>query len=64
MSIETAMQPAASEESSAVRSPAPVIRKAAVLGAGTMGARIAAHLATAGLPVVLLAMATAVGARS
>jgi len=33
---------------------APPIRKAAVLGAGTMGARIAAHLANAGLAVVLL----------
>ena len=33
---------------------APLIRKAAVLGAGTMGARIAAHLANAGLEVVLL----------
>jgi 3-hydroxyacyl-CoA dehydrogenase len=32
----------------------PLIRKAAVLGAGTMGSRIAAHLANAGLPVVLL----------
>src|ERR1700746_453360 len=30
------------------------INKAAVLGAGTMGARIAAHLANAGLPCVLL----------
>ena len=30
------------------------LRKAAVLGAGTMGSRIAAHLANAGLPVVLL----------
>ena len=30
------------------------IRKAAVLGAGTMGSRIAAHIANAGLPVVLL----------
>jgi 3-hydroxyacyl-CoA dehydrogenase len=37
-------------------SPAPsfLIRKAAVLGAGTMGSRIAAHLANTGLPVVLL----------
>jgi 3-hydroxyacyl-CoA dehydrogenase len=34
--------------------PSVVIRKAAVLGAGTMGSRIAAHLANAGLPVVLL----------
>ncbi|HWD00563.1 MAG TPA: 3-hydroxyacyl-CoA dehydrogenase NAD-binding domain-containing protein [Candidatus Sulfopaludibacter sp.] len=31
-----------------------LIRKAAVLGAGTMGSRIAAHLANSGLPVVLL----------
>ena len=30
------------------------IEKAAVLGAGTMGAQIAAHLANAGLPVLLL----------
>ena len=30
------------------------IRKAAVLGAGTMGAQIAAHLANAGVPAVLL----------
>ncbi len=36
------------------REPFPLIRKAAVLGAGTMGARIAAHLANAGLPVILL----------
>jgi 3-hydroxyacyl-CoA dehydrogenase len=32
------------------------IRKVAVLGAGTMGARIAAHLANAGVPCVLLDM--------
>jgi len=30
------------------------IRKVAVLGAGTMGARIAAHLANAGVPSLLL----------
>jgi 3-hydroxyacyl-CoA dehydrogenase len=35
-------------------SPPKPIRKVAVLGAGTMGSRIAAHLANAGLPVVLL----------
>jgi 3-hydroxyacyl-CoA dehydrogenase len=35
------------------------IRKVAVLGAGTMGSRIAAHVANAGLPVVLLDIATA-----
>src|SRR6185295_11780815 len=32
----------------------PTFRKAAVLGAGTMGAQIAAHLANAGLDVLLL----------
>src|SRR5271156_6277138 len=31
-----------------------MIQQAAVLGAGTMGVRIAAHLANAGIPVVLL----------
>jgi 3-hydroxyacyl-CoA dehydrogenase len=31
-----------------------LIRRAAVLGAGTMGSRIAAHLANAGIPVFLL----------
>jgi 3-hydroxyacyl-CoA dehydrogenase len=31
-----------------------LVRQAAVLGAGTMGSRIAAHLANAGLPVFLL----------
>src|SRR5277367_5373855 len=41
------------EEKAATR-PAPLIRRAAVIGAGTMGSRIAAHLANAGLPVVLL----------
>ena len=30
------------------------VRRVAVLGAGTMGARIAAHVANAGLPVLLL----------
>ncbi|MEG9438981.1 enoyl-CoA hydratase/isomerase family protein [Edaphobacter sp. HDX4] len=34
--------------------PLRTIRKVAVLGAGTMGSRIAAHLANAGLPVLLL----------
>jgi len=44
--------------------PASAIRKAAVLGAGTMGSRIAAHLANAGLPVVLLDIPAESGARS
>ena len=30
-----------------------LVRKVAVLGAGVMGAQIAAHLANAGVPVVL-----------
>ena len=30
-----------------------IVRKAAVLGAGVMGAQIAAHLANAGVPVLL-----------
>lgn len=34
--------------------PPTTIRKAAVIGAGTMGAQIALHLANSGLPVVLL----------
>src|SRR5580658_8661507 len=33
-----------------------LVRHAAVLGAGTMGSRIAAHLANAGIPVLLLDM--------
>jgi 3-hydroxyacyl-CoA dehydrogenase len=43
---------------------APLIQKVAVLGAGTMGARIAGHLANAGLPVVLLDLASEKGPRS
>jgi 3-hydroxyacyl-CoA dehydrogenase len=37
--------------------PAPLLRRAAVLGAGAMGSRIAAHLANAGVPVLLLDLA-------
>ena len=36
-----------------------LVRHAAVLGAGTMGSRIAAHLANAGIPVLLLDMVPA-----
>jgi 3-hydroxyacyl-CoA dehydrogenase len=39
--------------SKSIHEPA-LIRRAAVLGAGTMGSRIAAHLANAGVPVLLL----------
>jgi 3-hydroxyacyl-CoA dehydrogenase len=38
-------------------SPSYPIRRVAVLGAGTMGARIAAHIANAGFPVLLLDLA-------
>ena len=31
-----------------------IIRRVAVLGAGTMGSRIAAHFANAGVPALLL----------
>lgn len=48
------LSPAGMSTRVAGQSSALVIRKAAVLGAGTMGSRIAAHLANAGCPVVLL----------
>ncbi|MGA7157251.1 MAG: 3-hydroxyacyl-CoA dehydrogenase NAD-binding domain-containing protein [Acidobacteriaceae bacterium] len=40
------------------------VRRVAVLGAGTMGARIAAHVANAGLPVLLLDIVPANGERN
>jgi 3-hydroxyacyl-CoA dehydrogenase len=40
------------------------IRHVAILGAGTMGARIAAHVANAGLPVLLLDIVPATGDRN
>ena len=40
------------------------INKVAVLGAGTMGARIAAHFANAGVPCVLLDIVTPDAAQS
>src|SRR5215471_504200 len=39
---------------STTSAPSRTIRKVAILGAGTMGSRIAAHITNAGLPVVLL----------
>src|ERR1700758_683445 len=42
----------------------PLLRKAAVLGAGTMGSRIAAHLANAGVSVLLLDLPGTEGARN
>ncbi len=41
-----------------------LLRKAAVLGAGTMGSRIAAHLANAGVSVLLLDLAASDGPRN
>ena len=38
-----------------------IVRKAAVLGAGVMGAQIAAHLANAEVPVVLFDLPAATG---
>jgi 3-hydroxyacyl-CoA dehydrogenase len=40
------------------------VRRVAVLGAGTMGARIAAHIANAGLPVLLLDIPAETGNRN
>ncbi len=64
MSVEAVVKPASAAVSSPDHAPSSVIRKAAVLGAGTMGSRIAAHLANAGLPVVLLDIPSEKGARS
>lgn len=64
MSVEAPLKPASAAETIPARGPGRVIRKAAVLGAGTMGARIAAHLANAGLPVVLLDIPAKEGPRS
>src|SRR5271168_5220888 len=56
-SMELAASPSAA---SGAQRPA-LIKQAAVLGAGTMGVRIAAHLANAGIPVVLLDLASGSG---
>ena len=63
MIAETNRRTASAEAPAPEHAPA-LVRKAAVLGAGTMGARIAAHLANAGVPVVLLDLASASGPRS
>lgn len=44
----------ASAATASTEIPSLLVRRAAVLGAGTMGSRIAAHLANAGIPVLLL----------
>lgn len=46
----------AAQPASAIQVQPLLVRRAAVLGAGTMGSRIAAHLANAGIPVLLLDM--------
>src|SRR5579864_5338900 len=46
--------PLATPHASASSAEPLLVRRAAVLGAGTMGSRIAAHLANAGIPTVLL----------
>jgi 3-hydroxyacyl-CoA dehydrogenase len=55
--VSTAVRAEAPTQAAGVR-PLParplLVRRAAVLGAGTMGARIAAHLANAGIPSLLL----------
>ncbi len=53
----TAIAATAEEDTNAGGSTKFNVRKAAVLGAGTMGAGIAAHLANAGIPVLLLDIA-------
>src|SRR3954469_14415173 len=48
------MEAVVEREATTTTPPAPLLRTAAVLGAGTMGSRIAAHLANAGVSVLLL----------
>ncbi|HUI80117.1 MAG TPA: 3-hydroxyacyl-CoA dehydrogenase NAD-binding domain-containing protein [Bryobacteraceae bacterium] len=62
MTAEPIVKPAGG--SSPGQANATLIRKVAVLGAGTMGSRIAAHFANAGLPVVLLDIVAKEGPRS
>jgi 3-hydroxyacyl-CoA dehydrogenase len=62
MTAEPILKPAGAPSSG--RENSILIRKVAVLGGGTMGSRIAAHFANAGLPVVLLDIAAKEGARS
>ncbi len=59
------MEAVAERESATTKTGTPLLlRKAAVLGAGTMGSRIAAHLANAGVSVLLLDLATTDGPRN
>lgn len=56
-SMSAATSPAASKLN--ISAKPLLVRRAAVLGAGTMGSRIAAHLANAGIPTLLLDMVPA-----
>jgi glutamyl-tRNA reductase len=51
---QTTRRSVSSDSDVALRARSIHIRKVAVLGAGTMGSRIAAHFANAGVSVVLL----------
>jgi hypothetical protein len=52
---EIAEHPAVAQAPASLADAQPMlVRSAAVLGAGTMGSRIAAHLANCGIPVLLL----------
>jgi len=64
MTAQLSFNPAAAGPPASRKADSLLIRKAAVLGAGTMGARIAAHLANAGLPVVMLDIPSEGTARS
>lgn len=57
MTTNTGKAPVRDERSAAISERKIVVNKAAVLGAGTMGAGIAAHLANAGIPTLLLDIA-------
>src|ERR1700744_4204225 len=58
------MEAVAEREAATMKTGRLLLRKAAVLGAGTMGSRIAAHLANAGLSVRLLDLPGAESARN
>ena len=60
------MEAVAEQQAHTITTTAPplLLRKAGVLGAGTMGSRIAAHLANAGVSVLLLDLPAKEGARN
>jgi 3-hydroxyacyl-CoA dehydrogenase len=57
--MTTSVSEAAAEKTGTAGAGPMIVRRAAVLGAGTMGSRIAAHLANCGIPVLLLDMVPA-----